>query len=48
MVEAQLFLQLLVRLLEHPPRFDGSGELSERRVGEVVFTGAVRAVFSQG
>ncbi len=42
MVEAELFLELLVGLLAYPPGFDGTGQLFERRVAgqiaEIVFT----------
>ena len=47
MVEAQLFLHLLVRLLAGPPRLDHRGERAERRlqrvIGPVVFPDPVRA-----
>ena len=46
-VEAQLFLHLLVRLLADPPGLDHRGERAERRpqrvIGQVVFPDPVRA-----
>jgi hypothetical protein len=33
LVEAELFLQLLMRLFAYPACLDGYGELLERRVG---------------
>ena len=41
MIEPQLLLELLVRLLANPTRLDGGGERLEadvgRKIGEVVF-----------
>jgi len=49
-VEAELLLQLLVRLLADPPRLDGAGEVLQRRVGgqvgELVFAFAGRAMLA--
>ena len=40
-VEAEFLLQLLMRLLAHPPRFDGGGQSAQvglgGQVGEIVF-----------
>jgi len=36
MVQAQLFLELLMRLLAHPTRFDRGGQLLQRCVGRQV------------
>jgi len=32
MVEAELFLELLVRLLANPARLDGAGDIPDRRI----------------
>ena len=49
-VEAELFLELLMRLLADPTCLDGAGEHLQRRlrrqVGEIVFALAVRTVLS--
>src|SRR5690348_13427274 len=49
-IEAEFFLQLLVRLFTDPARLDGSGEHRERgvdgQVGEVVFMLATGATFA--
>jgi hypothetical protein len=43
-IEANLFLQLLMGLLAYPPGLDGTGQLPERRVGGQI----AKVVFALG